>query len=83
MFRCDRCPYSNVRRDHLLCHARFHASDAPLRCPQCDYSVSKIHLLAQHLRVHQQLSADTPNNTGAKDQFMRSLQLDHTVTTSS
>jgi len=79
VFRCDRCPYSNSRRDHLLCHARFHSSDGPLRCPQCDYSVSKVHLLTQHLRVHQ-LSADfeTSSKTGAhaaKDQFMKSLSL--------
>lgn len=80
LFRCDRCPYSNARRDHLLCHARFHASDGPLRCPQCDYCVSKVHLLTQHLRVHQLSPPDAAQNSSAKagaakDQFMRSLSL--------
>jgi len=79
LFRCDRCPYSNSRRDHLQCHARFHASDGPLHCPQCDYSVSKVHLLTQHLRVHQ-LSTEAQSSSktvayAVKDQFMRSLSL--------
>jgi len=81
LFRCDRCPYANSRRDHLLCHSRLHASDGPLRCPQCDYSVSKVHLLTQHLRVHQLSAADALQNSSktdvraTKDQFMRSLKL--------
>ena len=80
LFRCDRCPYSNSRRDHLLCHARFHASEGPLRCPQCDYSVSKVHLLTQHLRVHQLPTESMQNSPktsthAMKDQFMRSLSL--------
>ena len=81
LFRCDRCPYANSRRDHLLCHARLHSGDGPLRCPQCDYSVSKIHLLTQHLRVHQLSAADAMQKSSktdvraTKDQFMRSLKL--------
>jgi len=76
LFRCDRCPYANSRRDHLLCHSKLHSSDGPLRCPQCDYSVSKVHLLTQHLRVHQLSAADAQNSSRAtKDQFMRSLKL--------
>jgi len=78
LFRCDRCPYANSRRDHLLCHSRFHNSDGPLRCPQCDYSVSKVHLLTQHMRVHQLIDIHNSSKTGAhatKDQFMRSLSL--------
>jgi len=80
LFRCDRCPYANSRRDHLLCHSRFHDSGGPLRCPQCDYSVSKVHLLTQHMRVHQlstavQNSSKTGSAHATKDQFMRSLSL--------
>jgi hypothetical protein len=52
VYKCDKCPYSNARRDLLLCHARFHSGAGPLLCPHCDYSVSKVHLLTQHLRVH-------------------------------
>ncbi len=52
LYRCDRCPYTNVRRDHLLSHLKFHMVRSALECPYCDYSVSKVHLLNQHIRVH-------------------------------
>lgn len=52
LYRCDRCPYSNTRRDHMLTHLKFHIVQSELACPYCDYSVSKNHLLAQHVRVH-------------------------------
>ena len=52
LYKCDRCPYTNVRRDHLLAHLKFHMLRSDLQCPYCDYSVSKIHLLNQHLKVH-------------------------------
>ena len=52
LFRCDRCPYTNSRRDHLLSHLKFHVVRSDLQCPYCDYSVTKVHLLNQHIRVH-------------------------------
>ncbi|VDI05492.1 Hypothetical predicted protein [Mytilus galloprovincialis] len=52
LYRCDRCPYANVRRDHLLTHLKFHMLKSTLACPYCDYSVSKTHHLSQHIRVH-------------------------------
>lgn len=52
LYRCDRCPYANVRRDHLLAHLKFHMIKSELACPYCDYSVSKQHLLTQHIGVH-------------------------------
>lgn len=52
LYRCDRCPYANVRRDHLLTHLKFHMIKSVLACPYCDYSVSKQHHLSQHIRVH-------------------------------
>ena len=52
LYRCDRCPYANVRRDHLLTHLKFHMLKSTLACPYCDYSVSKQHHLAQHIKVH-------------------------------
>ncbi|KAL5021317.1 hypothetical protein ScPMuIL_000472 [Solemya velum] len=52
LYRCDRCPYANVRRDHLLTHLKFHMLKSDLACPYCDYSVSKQHLLAQHIKIH-------------------------------
>ena len=52
LYRCDRCPFTNPRRDNLLAHLKFHIVEAPLRCTYCDYSVTKQHLLVQHIRVH-------------------------------
>nr|KAG5712989.1 hypothetical protein BaRGS_021783 [Batillaria attramentaria] len=52
LYRCDRCPYANVRRDHLLTHLRFHMQRSSFHCPYCDYSVPKQQLLTQHIRVH-------------------------------
>ena len=52
LYHCDRCPYTNVRRDNLLSHLRFHMIKSELRCDYCDYSVDKQELLVQHVRVH-------------------------------
>ncbi|XP_076448895.1 uncharacterized protein LOC143285473 isoform X2 [Babylonia areolata] len=52
LYRCDRCPYANVRRDHLLTHLRFHLTKSNFHCPYCDYSAPKQQLLTQHIRVH-------------------------------
>ncbi|OWF48211.1 uncharacterized protein LOC110453388 [Mizuhopecten yessoensis] len=52
LYRCDRCPYANVRRDHLLSHLKFHMIRSDLACPYCDYTAAKQHLLTQHIKVH-------------------------------
>lgn len=52
LYRCDRCPYTNIRRDNLLAHLKFHMIKSELQCQYCDYSVSKTHLLNQHIKVH-------------------------------
>jgi uncharacterized Zn-finger protein len=52
LYRCDRCPFTNVRRDHLLTHLKCHMIRSDLQCPYCDFSVSKGHLLTQHVKVH-------------------------------
>ncbi|WAR11682.1 ZN845-like protein [Mya arenaria] len=52
LYRCDRCPYANVRRDHLLAHLRCHMVKHEFACPYCDYSVGKTHVLVQHVKVH-------------------------------
>lgn len=58
---CDKCPYSNARRDHLLCHMKFHQIRSELQCSHCNYSVSRVHLLNQHLRVHGCGNSSTPS----------------------
>ena len=52
VYRCDRCPFTNARRDNLLAHLKFHMIRSTLQCSYCDYSVSKQHLLTQHMKVH-------------------------------
>ena len=52
LYRCDRCPYTNVRRDFLLTHLKFHMIRGELTCPYCDYSVDRANLLTQHIKVH-------------------------------
>ncbi|RUS73471.1 hypothetical protein EGW08_018769 [Elysia chlorotica] len=52
LYRCDRCPYANVRRDYLLLHLKFHMVSSAYACPYCDYSAPKQALLNQHVRVH-------------------------------
>ena len=52
LYRCDRCPYANIRRDHLLAHLRCHMVKNEFVCPYCDYSVGKTHVLLQHVKVH-------------------------------
>jgi len=52
LYRCDRCPFTNTRRDNLLAHLKFHMIRSALQCSYCDYSVSKQHLLTQHMKVH-------------------------------
>ena len=52
LYRCDRCPYANIRRDHLLAHLRCHMIKNEFACPYCDYSVGKTHVLMQHVKVH-------------------------------
>lgn len=45
LYRCDRCPYANVRRDHLLTHMRFHLHRSSFHCPYCDYRSAFINLI--------------------------------------
>jgi hypothetical protein len=62
LFQCDRCPYSNPRRDMLLSHLKFHLLKSELKCPYCDYSVSKQHLLNQHIKIHFNLPGSDMNS---------------------
>jgi KRAB domain-containing zinc finger protein len=52
--RCTECPYETNSKSQYMYHEQFHRlpADTPYKCPECNYSVSKRHLLHQHLRVH-------------------------------
>lgn len=52
--RCSECPYETNSKSQYMYHEQFHRlpADTPYKCPECNYSVSKRHLLHQHLRVH-------------------------------
>ncbi|KAJ8729583.1 hypothetical protein PYW08_001164 [Mythimna loreyi] len=52
--KCIECPYETNSKSQFMYHEQFHRlpADTPYKCPECNYSVSKRHLLHQHLRVH-------------------------------
>lgn len=52
--KCTECPYETNSKSQFMYHEQFHRlpADTPYKCPECNYSVSKRHLLHQHLRVH-------------------------------
>lgn len=52
--KCTECPYETNSKSQYMYHEQFHRTtvDTPYKCPECNYSVSKRHLLHQHLRVH-------------------------------
>jgi len=56
LYCCDRCPYTNMRRDILTSHQRFHSTRSEFGCHMCDYSVTHLHLLIQHVRMHGRVS---------------------------
>ena len=53
--RCDDCPFIAGTKTQLLYHKQFHRPNrhASYRCTYCSYSVSYLHLLNQHMKVHQ------------------------------
>ncbi|XP_045766941.1 zinc finger protein Xfin-like isoform X3 [Maniola jurtina] len=52
--RCTECPYETNSKSQYMYHEQFHRlpADTPYKCQECNYSVSKRHLLHQHMRVH-------------------------------
>ncbi|XP_071449130.1 uncharacterized protein [Hetaerina americana] len=53
-YSCVGCPYVSDSKSQFLYHKQFHRPRgvAPFKCSFCSYSVSRRHLLHQHLRVH-------------------------------
>ncbi|CAM1310065.1 Uncharacterised protein g5337 [Pycnogonum litorale] len=56
-FYCEHCPYESDNRTQYLYHKQFHRPNRPgaHKCRICSYSVSHLHLLRQHMKVHSQL----------------------------
>ena len=54
--RCDKCPFIAGTKTQLLYHKQFHRPNrsAQFSCTLCTYSVSYLHLLNQHMKVHYQ-----------------------------
>ncbi|XP_072936309.1 uncharacterized protein [Epargyreus clarus] len=52
--KCTECPYETNSKSQFVYHEQFHRlpADTPYKCHVCNYSVSKRHLLHQHMRVH-------------------------------
>ncbi|XP_021182842.3 zinc finger protein Xfin [Helicoverpa armigera] len=80
--KCIECPYETNSKSQFMYHEQFHRlpADTPYKCPECNYSVSKRHLLHQHLRVHGiatkriETEAELENKTELKIDF--SINLD-------
>lgn len=70
---CQMCPYSNARRDHLMCHMKFHLNKSSLKCPHCSYSVSRVHLINQHLKVHGLGFPSTQSANVSNEEFAHSI----------
>ncbi|GAB6021389.1 hypothetical protein CHUAL_003996 [Chamberlinius hualienensis] len=53
-FTCEHCPYSTNSHTTYFYHRQFHrpSKNGIFKCIICSYSVSKLHLLHQHERVH-------------------------------
>lgn len=53
-FFCEHCPYESDNRTQYLYHKQFHRPNRPAahKCRFCSYSVSHLHLLRQHMKVH-------------------------------
>ncbi|XP_054164630.1 zinc finger protein Xfin-like [Oppia nitens] len=58
--RCDKCPFIAGTKTQLLYHKQFHRPNrnATYSCSLCTYSVSYLHLLNQHMKVHYQNPAN-------------------------
>lgn len=61
-FKCNSCPYVSNSKAQYTYHSMFHvAKTGEYQCDECSYSVSKRHLLQQHMRVHgRDLDVDGP-----------------------
>lgn len=53
--KCEHCPFIAQTKPQLLYHKQFHRPNpaAIFKCHLCSYAVSFVHLLNQHLRVHE------------------------------
>ncbi|KAG1688795.1 Krueppel-like factor 1 [Nymphon striatum] len=60
-FSCKRCPYTSKNRSQCLYHMQFHEQDSNMlhKCSKCNYSVSHLHLLQQHIKLHEDPSAES------------------------
>lgn len=60
-FKCNYCPYVSNSKAQYTYHSMFHvAKGGDYQCDECSYSVSKRHLLQQHMRVHGRELDDGP-----------------------
>lgn len=52
---CEHCPYRTSSHTTFLYHRQFHrpGRSGAFKCNMCSYSVSKLHLLGQHIRMHE------------------------------
>ncbi|XP_015926506.2 zinc finger protein 208 isoform X2 [Parasteatoda tepidariorum] len=66
IYLCDRCPYSQARRDAVQSHMRRHWLRDGFKCPYCDYSSMQSGFLQTHIKMHIQ-----PNQLFPAQCFMK------------
>lgn len=52
-YKCSTCPYSTYLRSEIIDHRQGHTSRNTYSCQLCNFSVSQISLLQQHMRCHE------------------------------
>lgn len=76
--KCTECPYETNSKSQYMYHEQFHRlpADTPYKCPECNYSVSKRHLLHQHLRVHGIITKKNESDYEPKGESKIEINLD-------
>lgn len=76
--RCTECPYETNSKSQFMYHEQFHRlpADTPYKCQECNYSVSKRHLLHQHMRVHGIFARKNDMETDFESTTCNSNQID-------
>ena len=54
LYTCTLCPYSTLRKDHLLRHGNQHTGKGLQFCPHCPYSTIRKEHMKRHITLHTQ-----------------------------
>ncbi len=57
--RCPKCPYHTHSHILLDLHTKMHAAGKKYTCQFCDYSIERLNMLQEHMKIHIELSTKT------------------------